>query len=180
MRDLDPALQDIAHDRDNNVLILTGTGDQFIGAIDYRPMQPDRTFPYPFTASSAATQSGIALRAAHTGHRRGERTGAGAFRACVLSDIVLASPNALFQGPFAFRLGPGARRRHQHDLADADRTQPRALLHVDGPRDLGQGGARARVVNEIVASERLMTRAVEIAKQMLKQPKLVRKHTRSS
>src|SRR5690606_4574509 len=98
IHDVGPALNDIAHDRENEVLILTGTGDQFIGAIDYRPLQPPgRTYPLEFTASTGGTTNHDALFALHipviaavNGPARVHS------ELAVLSDIVLASPNALF------------------------------------------------------------------------------------
>jgi len=99
IRDVGPALLDIAHDRDNNILIVTGTGDEFIGRIDYRPTDgPNRTFPVPFIASSGGPSNLDCLFALHipviaavNGPARVHS------ELAVLLDIVLASPNALFQ-----------------------------------------------------------------------------------
>jgi enoyl-CoA hydratase/carnithine racemase len=179
VRDLDPALQDIAHDRDNDLLILTGTGDQFIGAIDYRPMQPDRTFPYPFVASSGGHGNLDSLFALHipviaavNGPARVHS------ELAVLSDIVLASPNALFQdlSHFISGLVPGDGTNMTWQMLIGPN---RARYFMWTGHEISAKEAHALgVVNEIVPSERLMPRALELARAMLKQPKLVRKHTR--
>lgn len=179
VRDLDPALQDIAHDRDNNVLILTGTGDQFIGAIDYRPVQPDRTFPYPFTASSGGHGNLESLFALHipviaavNGPARVHS------ELAVLSDIVLASPNALFQdlSHFVSGLVPGDGTNMTWQMLIGPN---RARYFMWTGQEISAKEAYALgVVSEIVPRERLLARAHDIARAMLKQPKLVRKHTR--
>jgi enoyl-CoA hydratase/carnithine racemase len=180
VRDLDPALQDIAHDRDNAVLILTGTGDDFIGSIDFRPTQPpDRTFPYPMSASSGGHNNLESLFALHipviaaiNGPARAHS------EVAVLSDIVLASPNTLFQDLPHFTSG----------LVPGDGVNPtwqmligpnRARYWMWTGQEIHAEEAKALgVIAEIVPQATLLARAHELARQLLKQPKLVRKHTR--
>jgi enoyl-CoA hydratase/carnithine racemase len=179
LRDLDPVLQDIAHDRDNNILVLVGTGNQFIAGIDYRPLQPDRTFPYPITASRGGHGNLESLFALHipviaavNGPARVHS------ELAVLSDVVLASPNALFQDLAHFVSGmvPGDGTNMTWQMLIGPN---RARYFMWTGREIHAEEAHALgVVNEIVPQEQLLPRAYELARQMLQQPKLVRKHTR--
>ncbi len=178
--DIGVAFDDISHDRDNNVLIITGTDDQFIGKIDYRPLQPPkRTFPVEFAASSGGVRDLDALFALHipviaavNGPARVHS------ELAVLSDIVLASPNALFQDlphfPSGLVPGDGINATWQLLLGP---NRARYFLwtgqeiHADEALKLG-------IVNEIVPRDGLLARAHELARLLLKQTKLVRKFTR--
>jgi enoyl-CoA hydratase/carnithine racemase len=180
IHDVGPCLNDIAHDRQNEVLILTGTDDQFIAGIDYRPSNPpDRTFPVPFTAHGGGTGNLDALFALHipviaavNGPARVHS------ELAVLSDIVLASPNALFQDlpHFTSGLVPGDGINMAWQMLLGPNRARYFLwtgqeIHAEEAHQLG-------VVNEIVPREQLLDRAHELARLLMKQPKLVRKLTR--
>ncbi len=180
IHDVGPALQDIAHDRENNVLILTGTGDQFIGSIDFRPSPPPkRTFPLEYTASSGGHSNLDSLFALHipviaavNGPARVHS------ELAVLSDIVLASPNALFQDLPHFMSGlvPGDGMNMTWQMLLGPN---RARYFLWTGQEIGAEEAhRLGVVNEILPREKLLDRAHELARLLMKQPKLVRKHTR--
>lgn len=180
LKDMDPALQDIAHDRDNNVLIFTGTADEFIGRIDVRPtQQPGNTFPYPFTATAGGHNGlesmfamHIPIIAAVNGPARVHS------EIAVLSDIVLASPNALFQDLAHFTSGlvPGDGTNMTWQMLIGPN---RARYFMWTGQEISAAEAHTLgVVNEIVPAEKLLGRAHELARLLLKQPKLVRKNTR--
>jgi len=96
----------------------------------------------------------------------------------VLLDIVLASPNALFSGFATFYVGPCSR--------DGMNMTWQILLGPNRARYFlwtGQeiSAAEAKVldvINEVVPRDQLLDRAHELARLLLKQPKLVRKHSR--
>lgn len=178
--DIGMALNDIARDRENNVLILTGTGDQFISKIDYRPLEsPKRTFPVEYTASSGGMRDLDALFALHipviaavNGPARVHS------ELAVLSDIVLASPNALFQDlphfPSGLVPGDGINATWQLLLGP---NRARYFLWT-GQEIHADEALRLGVINEVVPLEALLARAYELARLLMKQPKLVRKFTR--
>jgi len=185
IRDVGPALQDIAHDRENNVLILTGTGDEMIGKIEFgnaglgKDGSGERTFPLEFTASSGGFSNLDSLFAMHipiiaavNGPMRVHS------ELAVLSDIVLATPNALFQDLPHFMSGlvPGDGINMTWQMLIGPNRARYFLwtgqeIHAEEAYKLG-------VVNEIVEPGKLLDRAHELARHLMRQSKLVRKHTR--
>jgi enoyl-CoA hydratase/carnithine racemase len=180
--ELGKVFRTIALDKENQVMILTGTGNTFSGP---RASEGVEAGMHSMRASSwehvhadgmELMDSLLSIQALVIGAVNGP-----ALRHCelaLLSDIVLASENAEFQdsGHFPNGLTPGdginvttplimglTRSRYFHltgQILDAKRAQEWGL------------------VNEVVAQNALMDRAWELARQLTKQKPMVLRHTR--
>jgi enoyl-CoA hydratase/carnithine racemase len=172
------AFADIARDQENRVVIMTGTGDEFCAEIDMRgfgqftPEIWDHIYKdgkhllmnlLDIEVPVIAAVNGPALIHAEI---------------AVLSDIVIASDNTEFQDAPHFPNG----------------VVPGDGVHIVWPLVLGINRGRyflltgqklsAReaqalgVINEIVPRERLLSRAREIAEQIVKKPTLATRYAR--
>ena len=185
-KELEQAFLDIARDRENQVVILTGTGDEFSGpavggATDeaarsvatkvapedwYWMSQEGRRYILNLIdveIPMIAAVNGPALRHAMM---------------AMLCDIVLAADTAVFQDSahYAGGLVPGdghgvifpfimGLNRGRYFLMTAQR------LSAEEARGAG-------LVNEVLPPEALLPRAYELARQLLKSPPLVRRYSR--
>ena len=180
--ELPDAFADIARDRDNRVVILTGTGDEFSGA---RATPSTRSLTQGVTAAQfdRVHWEGRALLmnllnievpviAAINGPawRHGEIP--------LLSDIVLASDTAAFQDSAHFMSGmvPGdgmhivmpmlmGMNRGRYFLLTGQ------TLSAQEAKDLG-------LVAEILPPEKVLARAWELAEDLTKKPTLLLRYTR--
>jgi enoyl-CoA hydratase/carnithine racemase len=180
--ELPDAFADIARDRDNRVVILTGTGDEFSGA---RATSSTRSLTQGVTAAQfdRVHWEGRALLmnllnievpviAAINGPawRHGEIP--------LLSDIVLASDTAAFQDSAHFMSGmvPGdgmhivmpmlmGMNRGRYFLLTGQ------TLSAQEAKDLG-------LVAEILPPEKVLARAWELAEDLTKKPTLLLRYTR--
>jgi enoyl-CoA hydratase/carnithine racemase len=179
-REFVDAFYDISRDRDNRVMILTGTGDSWMAEIDFpslgdvtNPREWDKTYwegkkilqnLLDIEIPVITAVNGPALL--HTEY-------------ILTSDIILASENAVFQDMPHLNAG----------------IVPGDGVHVLWPLVLGPSRGRyflftqekltaqqaynLGVVNEVFSSqEQLMSRARELAKQLAKQPTLTLRYTR--
>ncbi|MCX7864075.1 MAG: enoyl-CoA hydratase/isomerase family protein [Novosphingobium sp.] len=179
--ELGQAFRDVADDPENRIVILTGTGDSFIAAMD-----PEE----PFHEQSLAHmwirihEEGLALLnnlLAIPVPMIAAVNGPALIHAelAVLCDIVLAAPHAEFA-----------------DLAHVPGgAVPGDGVHVVWPMLLGPnrgryfllmgeriGAEEARrigIVGEVVAADRLLARAREIAAELAARPTVLLRHTRT-
>jgi len=180
--ELSRAFRAIAQDRENLVMILTGTGDEFSGP----------------RASEGVEQGFHSMRAAHWDelHADGMELMDGllsiqalvigavngpALRHCelaLLSDIVLASDTAEFQdsGHFPNNLTPGDGINVLTAMAMGI-TRSR-YFHLTGQSLTAQKAMEFGLVNEVLPKAALMDRAYELARLLCKQKPNVIRHTR--
>jgi enoyl-CoA hydratase/carnithine racemase len=181
--ELEQAFLDIARDRDNQVVILTGTGTEFSGPVadpeTNRAAHRQTTEAWghlgwesknlltnmlAIDAPMIAAVNGPALRHAELP---------------VMCDIVLASETAAFQDTahFVGGLVPGDGMHIVFPLVMGYNRGRYFLL--TGQRISAQEAKDYGVVNEVLPSERLLPRAWEIARQIMQQPELNRRYTRT-
>lgn len=178
-REFPDAFYDISRDRDNRVVILTGTGDAWIAQIDFAslgdvtdPREWDRTF----WEGKKVLQNLLDIEVPVISAVNGPALLHSEY--ILTTDIVLAAENAVFQdmphlnagivpGDGVHILWPlvlGSIRGRYFLLTQQTLTAHQAL-------DLG-------VVNEVLPGDQLMARARELAHQLAKQPTLNLRYTR--
>ncbi|RSD10229.1 enoyl-CoA hydratase/isomerase family protein [Amycolatopsis eburnea] len=181
--EFEDAFLEIGRDRENDVVILTGTGDAFSGpAIEpgkhpnRRTMTPESYDPIQWEgkqllpnllsieAPVIAAINGPAVRHAEIP---------------LVSDVVLASEDTYFQDTAHFPGGmvPGDGMHIVMPLLMGP-TRGRYFLFT-GQRI---GAAEARdigLVNEVLTRDELLPRARELARLLLQQPRLVRRYSRT-
>lgn len=171
------AFRDVAADRDNAVVILTGTGDEFLRQMHWdEPLSEPRAWDRIYFEGKHLLRDLLSIEVPVIGAVNGPaRIHA---ELAVLSDVTLASTTADFQDAAHVPLGavPG----------DGVHVVWQALLGINRARyflltgqilsarealDLG-------VVNEVVEPERLMERAREHARKLAALPMLTRRYAR--
>ncbi|MBC8122621.1 MAG: enoyl-CoA hydratase/isomerase family protein [Gemmatimonadaceae bacterium] len=178
-REFPDAFYDISRDRDNRIVILTGTGDAWIAQIDFAslgdvtdPREWDRTF----WEGKKVLQNLLDIEVPVISAVNGPALLHSEY--ILTTDIVLAAENAVFQdmphlnagivpGDGVHILWPlvlGSIRGRYFLLTQQTLTAHQAL-------DLG-------VVNEVLPGDQLMARARELAHQLAKQPTLNLRYTR--
>jgi enoyl-CoA hydratase/carnithine racemase len=169
--------EQISADRDNAVVILTGTGDSFCASQDISgfgsdgPEDWDEIFFEGRRLMNSLLGISVPVVSAVNGpaHYHAELS--------VMSDIVLATPEASFRDS-----------HYQRGVVPGDGTQV-VWCYVLGPsrgRHFLLTGAeldapeahRLGVVGEVVPADRLMSRAREIAADLAAKPFLTRRYTR--
>ena len=179
-----PAFYEIGRDAENKVVIMTGTGDAFIEEISSETLG-DRL---PNTKITPTTWDHIYSNAKHLLMNLldievpviAAVNGPVNIHAelAVLSDIVLASENAAFQDaphfPNGLVPGDGVHVIWPYLLG---RNRGRYFL-LTGQRLSAQEALQLGVVNEVLPANRLLTRARELAQQLLKQPPLTVRYAR--
>ncbi len=181
--ELEDAFLRIGRDRDNDVVTLTGTGDTFSGPpIEpgiyprrgattpdaYEPVQWEGKHLLPnllsIEAPVIAAINGPAVRHAEIP---------------LVSDIVLASPDCYFQDSahFASGLVPGDGMHVVIPLL-MGLTRGRYFL-LTGQKLSVEEARTVGLVNEVLPREDLLPRARELATKLMKQPRLVRRYTRT-
>lgn len=168
----------IGEDRDNRVVILTGTGDAFIDAVDptdfdfFTPMGYDKVMRNGRKVLSNILDIEVPMITALNGpvllHSE----------YVLLTDIVLATPHAVFQDKphFEFGLTPGdGVQLLWPEVIGSIRGRyfllTRQILDAQTAKDYG-------VVNEIVPADALLDRAHAIADQLAALPPLTTRYTR--
>lgn len=174
------ALGHVGADRENGVVILTGTGDAFCD--DFEQGSFGEITPRQWDAVYANTKrlyhNLLALDVPVVGAVNGPATIHADL--AVLSDVVLAADTAVFQDAPHFPAG----------LVPGDGVQVvwPALLGLNRGRYFlltGQRLAAAQaldlgVVNEVLPRERLLDRAWELARQIAERPLLTRRYARAA
>jgi enoyl-CoA hydratase/carnithine racemase len=180
-RELGDAFLDIARDAENKVILLTGTGRSFIGAMDPEERHPEPTYAemwdriYP--EGVALLENLLALPVPVIAAVNGPALIHA--EVAVLSDIVLAADHAEFadlaHGPTGVVPGDGVQTVWQMLLGP---NQGRYFL-LTGQRLSAQEALRLGVVAEVLPLEQLMPRARELAHGLAVHPRRMLRHTRT-
>jgi enoyl-CoA hydratase/carnithine racemase len=171
---------EVGADPGNRVIILTGTGDEFIARLDdswVGAMTPQK-WNRIFTNGKRLLQALLDIEVPVIGAINGKATVHAEL--ALLSDIVLASDNTVFQDAPHFRYG----------------TVPGDGVHVVWPHLLGPNRGRyfvltgqridAReahalgVVSEVLAPQDLNARAWTLARELCRQPDTILRYTREA
>lgn len=170
---------DVAADPDNRVVVLTGAGPDFIASIDTSwvgGMNPEKWSKIYFHGRRLLLnllEIEVPVIAAVCGRATVHA------ELALLSDIVLASEDAVFADAPHFRFGSvpgdGVHVVWQYLLGP---TRGRYFL-LTGQRLNAQQALDLGVVNEVLPTESLLDRARELAAQLAKQPPTVLRYTRN-
>jgi enoyl-CoA hydratase/carnithine racemase len=179
-RELPYACTDISADPDNKVVILTGTGDVFCAEVDFAsfsgglgtPRGWDKIYWEGKRLLMNLLDIEVPMIAAVNGpaHVHAE--------IAVLCDIVVAAETASFQDAPHFLNGivPGDGVHLVWPLV-LGANRGRYFL-LTGQKLSAQEALNLGVVNEVVPKGRLLTRAWELAEQLVKQPPLTLRYAR--
>lgn len=175
--DLPRVLEAIAEDRDNKVLVITGTGDRFMTDIDgaslgdiTKPMQWDKTY----AEGRRVLQRLVDLEMPIVSAINGPATVHSEY--VLLGDVVIASDTTVFSDfpHLTFGIVPG----------DGIQVVWEEVLGFNRYRHLTitQGSFTAQqaldwgAVAEVVAQEKVLARAVEIAEQLAARSQLLNRY----
>lgn len=180
--EFESAFLEIGRDRGNDVVIMTGTGDEFCGPAIGPGKHPNRNIMTPETydpifweskqllphllsieAPVIAAINGPAVRHAEIP---------------LLADIVLAADHTYFQDTAHFPGGmvPGDGMHIVMPLLMG--TNRGRYFLLTGQKLSAEEAKTIGLVNEVLPREKLLDRARQLAQQLLEQPKLVRRYTR--
>jgi enoyl-CoA hydratase/carnithine racemase len=176
--DLPRALAEIGADRDNKVVILTGTGNVFMDEIDgaslgeiFKPEEWDKIYWEGRRALQRLLEIEAPIIAAINGpaHVHSEYV--------LLADITIASEDATFadtpHSGFGIVPGDGVHVIYE-ELLGVNRARYFALTQ----QELGAHEAFALgLVNEVVPKSEVYNRALEIAEQLTTKPQLFLRYT---
>jgi enoyl-CoA hydratase/carnithine racemase len=176
-RDWAHAFLDIAADRGNRVVILTGTGDAFIDASAWeRPIDSPAAWDEIYWEAKRVLQTLLEIEVPVIGAVNGPATIHAEL--ALLSDITLASETAVFQDaahiPGGAVPGDGVHIVWQELLGS---NRGRYFL-LTGQRLTAREALALGVVNEVLPRERLLPRALELAGQLAALPTLTLRYTR--
>lgn len=180
-RELGDAFLDIARDPENKVIIVTGTGDSFCASLDL-PATPGRITADIWTIIYAEGKRMLMNLLEIGAPMIGAVNGPALVHAelAVMSDIVIASEDAVFQDaphfPNGAVPGDGAHVVWPYILGP-NRGRYFLLMgqKIAAPEALALG-----IVSEVLPREKLLPRAHEIARQLLRQPALTLRYTREA
>jgi len=179
--ELGHAFLDIARDRENKVVLLTGAGSSFIAAMDPEDRAPeaglaemwDRIYPEGVALLEHLLAIPVPVIAAVNGPALIHA------ELAVLSDIVLAAEHAEFadlaHGPTGVVPGDGVHTVWPMLLGP---NRGRYFL-LTGQRLSAQEALRLGVVGEVLPAEQLMPRAREHARRLAALPHRMLRHTRT-
>ncbi|MBP0495048.1 MULTISPECIES: enoyl-CoA hydratase/isomerase family protein [Roseomonas] len=181
--EFESAFLEVGRDRGNEVVIMTGTGDEFCGPAIKPGSHPNRNTMTPETYDPIFWESKqllphllsieVPVIAAINGPavRHAEIP--------LLSDVVLAADDTYFQDTAHFPGGmvPGDGMHIVMPLLMGANRGRYFLLtgqKIDAPE-----AQRIGLVNEVMPRAALLDRARELAREFLKQPRIVRRYTRT-
>jgi enoyl-CoA hydratase/carnithine racemase len=168
----------IGQDAENRVVILTGAGEAFIDRIEpegfdfFSPRGYDKIYREGKKILANLLDISVPVIAAVNGPTTVHS------EYVLLADIVIATPNTVFQDKahFAFGIVPGD---GIHSLWPEVIGSIRGRTFVLTQQTIGADEARALgVISEIVPRDRLLDRAREIAERLAKLPPLTASYTR--
>ncbi|TAL04832.1 MAG: enoyl-CoA hydratase/isomerase family protein [Rhodospirillaceae bacterium] len=180
-KELGDAFYEVAHDRDNKVVIFTGTGDTFLDSLDYgdptgsialTPQFADRLYKEGKDLLHNLLDVEVPVIAAINGNAYIHS------ELPVMADIVIMADHARIADKVHFQGG----------------AVPGDGVHVIWPMLLGpnrgryflitgqeldaQEALRLGVVGEVLPGDKLMKRAWDLARDIMQKPELVRRYTR--
>jgi enoyl-CoA hydratase/carnithine racemase len=179
-RELPYAFYDIAADPENLVVILTGTGENFIGRADHESWGPDRNsidvreriFHETKLLLRGLLDIPVPVIGAINGPARIHA------ELPLMSDIVLASETALFQDAVHFQTG-GVPGDGVHVLWPLWLGPNRGRYFLlTGQEITAQEGLELGLVGEVLTPDELLPRAWEVARRMIERPKLTLRYSR--
>jgi len=170
-------IEDIAYDRDNKVLVLTGTGETFINNID-GPSLGDLTKPWTADAVYLEGRRGvqrlvdleIPIIAAVNGPISVHSEYA------LLADVVIASETAVFSDVphLAFGIAPGdGLFVVWEEVLGLNRAR---FLEITSGSFSAQEALTWGAVGEVVPQQTVLSRAQELAEQMTTRPQLTNRY----
>lgn len=176
-RDWVGAFHDIGADRDNKVVILTGTGDEFISRFGWdMEMATAQDWDRVYWEGKQLLHNLLHIEIPVIGAANGPATIHSEL--VLLSDITLASENAVFQDkphiPFSTVPGDGIAAVWIELLGP---NRGRYFL-LTGQVLTAQEALQLGVVNEVLPPDQLMPRAMKLAEQLAKLPPLTARYTR--
>lgn len=180
--ELESAFLEIGRDRGNDVVILTGTGDEFCGPAIAPGQHPNRKIMTPETYDPIFWESKqllphlLAIEAPVIAAINGPAVRHAEIP--LLADIVLASEDTYFQDTAHFPGGmvPGDGMHIVMPLL-MGLNRGRYFL-LTGQKVTAEEARTMGLVAEVLPAEKLLDRARELARLLLQQPKLVRRYTR--
>jgi len=180
--ELEEAFLNIGRDRDNQVVILTGTGNEFSGPVaeseanrTYHRQTPDEWGELGWEANRLHSNM-LAIDVPMISAVNGPATRHAELP--VMCDIVLASETATFQDSahFVGGLVPGDGVHVVFPMV-MGLNRGRYFLLTGQELDAGQA-LEAGLVNEVLPKEKLLPRAWELARKIMQQPELNRRYSR--
>lgn len=180
--ELEDAFANIGRDRDNQVVILTGTGNEFSGPVPdptenrrYHRQTPDEWGELGWEANRLHSNM-LAIDVPMIGAVNGPATRHAELP--VMCDIVLASEDAYFQDSAHFIGGlvPGDGVHVVFPMA-MGLNRGRYFL-LTGQVLSARQALEAGLVNEVLPREQLLPRAWELARKIMQQPELNRRYSR--
>lgn len=170
--------QEVGADRENRIMIITGTGDRFISRLDQSwvgamtAAKWDRIYTNGKRLLRALLDIEVPVIAAVNGPARIHA------EVAVLSDIVLAAETTFFQDVPHFQFGtvPGdGAHAVWSGLLGPNRARHFVLTGATVDAEEAQ---RLGVVAEVLPAERLLARAWDVARDLARQPDVTLRYTR--
>lgn len=169
---------DIGADRDNKVVIVTGTGNEFVAKMAVAKGSWNRAEDWDRISSNVKRlmRNHLNIEVPMIAAVNGPATIHS--EQALLCDIVIASTNATFQDSPHFNSGmvpgDGVQIIYNH-LLGANRGRYFMFM---GETFTAQQALERGLIGEVVSPDKLRGRAVEIARHILKQSEMVRRYTR--
>jgi len=171
------AFSEVGADRNNQVVIITGTGEAFINRFGWdKPNTGPADWDVIFWEGRRMLRNLLDIEVPVIGAVNGPATIHAEL--ALLSDITLAATTATFQDqphiPFSTVPGDGAHIIWQ-ELLGINRGR---YFLLTGQVLSAQQGLELGLVNEVLPPENLLPRAYELARQLAALPPLIRRYTR--
>lgn len=171
------AFYEVGADRGNHVVIITGTGDEFIHRFGWDKMTNSAAdWDEVYWEGKRLLRNLLDIEVPVIGAVNGPATIHAEL--ALLSDITLATDTAVFQDkphiPFATVPGDGVHIVWQ-ELLGINRGR---YFLLTGQTLSAQEALQLGVVNEVLAPDRLLPRAYELARQLAALPPLTRRYSR--
>ena len=170
-------IEDIAYDRDNKVLVLTGTGETFINNID-GPSLGDLTKPWTadvlYLEGRRGVQRLVDLEIPIIAAVNGPVSVHSEY--ALLADVVIASETAVFSDAphLSFGIAPGdGLFVVWEEVLGLNRAR---YLEITGGSFSAQQAFAWGAVAEVVSQETVLSRAQEVAEQMTARPQLTNRY----